>query len=392
MSVPFDQDRRPASRPYRVGRARERLLAAAVVALAGLAHAVPAVADVTVGVALGLTGAAAAYGEQAKRGVEAAVAVVNRGGGVNGEKIVLETADDACDPKQAVAVANRFASQGTKLVLGHLCSSATIAAADVYADEGIVMITASATNPAVTEKGHEMVFRACGRDDQQGAAAGQMLAERFKDKKIAVVDDKSAYGKGLAEQAGLAMKAKGVEPALTSSINAGEKDFSALITRLKQEGIDVVYFGGYHVELGLIVRQAREQGLQAQFVSGEATAAAEFWHITGEAGAGTLFTYAPEVKSQPGAAEAIQAIKEVAGPNADPDNFAFYYYAAVQVLTQAMQQAGSAEPEAVAEALHGGASFSTVVGPMAFDEKGDLEAPAYAFYEWRGGKYAPAQL
>ncbi|MEK0083357.1 branched-chain amino acid ABC transporter substrate-binding protein [Benzoatithermus flavus] len=376
-----------------LGLARRRLLgASAVVALAGLAHAAPAAADVTVGVALGLTGPAAAYGEQAKHGIDAAVAVINRGGGANGEKIRLETADDACDPKQAVAVANRFASQGVKLVLGHLCSSATIAAADVYADEGIVMITASATNPAVTEKGHEMVFRACGRDDQQGAAAGQMLAERFKGKKIAVVDDKSAYGKGLAEQAELAMKAKGVEPALTSSVNAGEKDFSALITRLKQEGIDVVYYGGYHVELGLIVRQAREQGLEAQFVSGEATSAAEFWQITGPAGNGTLFTYAPEVKSQPGAAEAIKAIKEVAGPNADPDNFAFYYYAAVQILAQAIEKAGSAEPEAVAEALHGTPSFATVVGPMAFDAKGDLKAPAYAFYEWRDGRYAPARL
>ena len=125
---------------------------------------------------------------------------------------------------------------------------------------------------------------------------------------------------------------------------------------------------------------------------GEATSAAEFWNITGAAGAGTLFTYAPEVKTQPGAAEAIAAIKEVAGANADPDNFAFYYYAAVQVLAEAMKQAGSAEPEKVAEVLHKTPSFSTVVGPMAFDEKGDLKAPAYVFYEWRDGKYAPATL
>jgi branched-chain amino acid transport system substrate-binding protein len=378
------------TRPRKSRTCRVRWLPAGA-ALLGLAIATPALADVDVGVALGLTGPVAAIGQQARHGVEAAVGVVNRAGGVlGGEQLRLEVADDACEPKQAVAVANRFASAGTGFVLGHLCSSAAIAAADVYAEEGMVMITASATNPALTEQGHDTVFRACGRDDQQGAVAGVFLAERYGDKRIALIDDKSAYGKGLAEQAAAALEEKGVEPALIASVNAGEKDFSALISRLKQEAIDVVYYGGYHVELGLIIRQAREQALNAQFVSGEAMATAEFWDITGEAGAGTLFTYAPEVKSQPGAAEAMAAIQEVAGNQAEPDNFAFYYYAAVQVLAQAIEQAGSAEPEAVAEALRAAPSFNTVVGPMAFDEKGDLKAPAYVFYEWRGGKYALA--
>jgi branched-chain amino acid transport system substrate-binding protein len=385
---------RPLEKDHAATKRRPGWLpAAAWAAGLALAHAAPAAADVTIGMGLGLSGPVAAIGEQSRRGAEAAVAAINREGGVlGGEKLVLEIADDACDPKQAVAVANRFASQGVGLVVGHMCSSPAIAAADVYAEEGAVMITASATNPTLTEQGHDTVFRACGRDDQQGAVAGTLLAERYGDQKVAVVDDKSAYGKGLAEQAAVAMRARGVEPALTASVNAGEKDFSALISRLKQDGIAVVYYGGYHVELGLIIRQAREQGLKSVFVSGEAMATAEFWSITGEAGAGTLFTYAPDVRSQPGAAAAIEAIRAVAGSNAEPDNFAFYHYAAVQVLAQAIAKAESAEPDAVAEALHAGPSFDTVVGSMAFDEKGDLKAPAYVFYEWRDGRYAPARF
>src|SRR5690606_5216813 len=140
-------------------------------ALVAVLNAAPAAADIEIGLALGLSGPVAALGEQARAGAEAAVAAVNAGGGVNGEKIRLEVVDDACDPKQAVAVANLLASKGIALVLGHLCSGAAIPAADVYADEGMVMITASATNPALTERGHPTIFRACGRDDQQGAVA-----------------------------------------------------------------------------------------------------------------------------------------------------------------------------------------------------------------------------
>jgi branched-chain amino acid transport system substrate-binding protein len=232
------------------------------------------------------------------------------------------------------------------------------------------------------------VFRACGRDDQQGSVAGTMLAERFKDGKVALIHDKQAYGMGLVEEAAAAMRAKGVEPALVTSINAGERDFSALITRLKQEGIQAVYYGGYHVELGLIVRQAREQGLQALFVGGDGIGTEEFWSIAGDAGNGVLFTFAPDAKSNPAAAEALAALK--AG-GIEPTNFAFYYYAAVQVLQQAMEQAESAEPDAVADVLREG-NFQTVVGPMAFDDKGDLESPAYVFYEWKNGSYSPVPM
>jgi branched-chain amino acid transport system substrate-binding protein len=345
-------------------------------------------ADITIGMATALTGPVAAVGEQARRGAEAAVAALNERGGVLGQKVKLEIADDACDPKQAVSVANQFVSRKIAVVLGHLCSGATIAASDVYAEESVLMMTALATNPALTERGLTSIFRACGRDDQQGAVAGAMLAKRYGGKRIALVHDKGAYGKGLADQVEATLAASGIKPALTASINAGEKDFSALVTRLKAERIDVLYFGGYHPEFGPIVRQAREQGFGGAFVAGEAMSTAEFYAITGPAGDGTLFTNAPEVKARPAAQEAARRIMEMGG---GPDNFAFYHYAAIETIAAAMEAAKSEKAEAVIAALRRGA-YQTTIGTVSFDAKGDLKAPEWAFYEWRGGTFAPATL
>lgn len=351
---------------------------------AGAAHA-----DITIGMATALTGPVAAVGEQGRRGAEAAVAALNERGGVLGQRVRLEIADDACDPKQAVSVANQFVARNISVVLGHLCSGATIAASSVYAEEGVLMMAASATNPALTERGLTSIFRACGRDDQQGAVAGAMLAKRYRGKRIAVVHDKGAYGKGLADQVEATLAESGIKPALTASINAGEKDFAALVSRFKAERIDVVYFGGYHPELGQIVRQAREQRFGGALVAGEAMSAAEYYAITGPGGDGTLFTYAPEVKARPAAQEAARRIKE-AGVS-EPDNFAFYHYAAIEVIAAAMEMAKSEEVEAVIAALRHG-EYQTTIGTVSFDAKGDLKAPEWGFYEWRAGTYAPARF
>lgn len=368
-------------------RAITRAALAASVASLGLTAAMPALADVKVGVALGLTGQIAAIGEQSRRGVEAAIKAFNDKGGLNGEQVTLQVEDDACDPKQGVAVANKLVSSGVVAVLGHMCTGPTIAASSVYAEEGIPMISASATGPELTERGLDTVFRATGRDDQQGSVAGAMIAERFGDKKVAVVHDKQAYGRGLAEEAKKAMVAAGKQPTMEGSITPGEQDFSALVSRLKQDGIEVVYFGGYYNDLGQIVRQARQQGLNATFVGGDGLSSSEFWAITGDAGEGTLFTFTPDASQNAAAQEAVDAFK--ADGKGDPDNFAYYFYAAAQVLTQAMTTAGSSDPEAVIGALRNG-SFETVVGTMDFDDKGDLKAPQFVFYGWQGGSAKPA--
>ena len=344
---------------------------------------VEAQADIAIGLGTSLTGQIAAIGQEARRGAEAAIAEINAKGGVLGEKLVLELGDDACDPKQAVSVANEFIADEVYLVIGHLCSGAAIAAADVYAEEGAVMMTASATSPALTEKGYDMVFRACGRDDQQATLAAQLILDRFRDKRVAVVDDKGAYGQGLAQALTQILTEAGAPPAYRGSINAGEQDYSSLITRLKAEQVDVVYYGGYHTELGLIARQAHAQGFKPQLIAADGLASAEYWSIAGDAASGTIFTFSPDPTQNPQVGPLLAEFRK-SGP--EPNNFTFYHYAAVQIFAEAIERAGSADPEAVTKALRSG-SFDTIVGTMEFDEKGDLTEPDYVFYVWKDGSY-----
>src|SRR5579872_5781161 len=239
--------------------------AAAVAAVLALA-AVPASAQVKIAAAGPMTGEYASFGKQLKDGAELAVADLNAKGGVMGQKIELSIGDDACDPKQAVSVANKFAGEGIKFVAGHFCSSSSIPASKVYAEEGILQVTPASTNPKFTDEGGWNTFRTCGRDDQQGKVAGHTIATEFKDRKVAILHDNTTYGKGIADETKKAMNGEGKQEALYQAYVPGEKDYTALVSRLKEAGINLVYFGGYHSEIGLIVRQAHEQGLQATFL------------------------------------------------------------------------------------------------------------------------------
>ena len=239
---------------------KKLLLSGVALGFAAALSASAAWADISIGVAGPISGQYASFGEQLKRGAEKAVADMNAAGGVNGEQLVLEVGDDACDPKQAVAVANQMVSKGIKFMAGHFCSGSSIPASKVYEEEGILQITPASTNPKFTDEGGWNVARVCGRDDAQGIVAGNFIAKNFKDKKIAIIDDKSAYGKGLADETRKALNAAGVKEAMNKSYTAGEKDYTALVSKMKEAGIDVVYVGGYHTEGGLILRQMRDQG------------------------------------------------------------------------------------------------------------------------------------
>jgi branched-chain amino acid transport system substrate-binding protein len=210
---------------------KKSLLGAALAALITL----PAMAaDVQIGVAGPLTGSNAAAGEQMKIGATQAVEDLNKAGGVLGQKIVLNVADDACDPKQAVSVANQMATKKVVLVAGHYCSGSSIPASKVYLEEGILMISPASTNPKFTDEGGWGTFRVCGRDDQQGEVAGDYLAKHYKGQKIAILNDNSAYGKGLAVETKKALNAAGVTEAMFDAYTAGEKDYNAVVSRLKQ--------------------------------------------------------------------------------------------------------------------------------------------------------------
>ncbi|WP_207483585.1 branched-chain amino acid ABC transporter substrate-binding protein [Arenibaculum pallidiluteum] len=346
-------------------------------------------ADIVIGLGTATTGAVAALGEQTVHGATQALKDINSKGGVLGQQLVLRVGDDACDPRQAVAVANRFVSEPAAAVVGHLCSGSTIPAAGVYAEEGVVMVTPTATNPALTESGFDTIFRVCGRDDQQGVVSGRYLAQAYKGRNVAVVDDKGSYGKGLADVVARTVESAGGKVAYRGSVNAGERDFAALISNLKERGIDAVFYGGYHPELGLIVRQARAMGFEGRFIAGDGLNNPEFWSITGPAGEGTLYTDSPSAAENPAARALNDAFR--AGGLGTPGNFAYYAYAAVQVIAQGMQKAGSTDSRKLAAALRDG-TYETVVGPIRFDSKGDVVEPAYVLYEWKNGANVPAAI
>ncbi len=357
-----------------------------LVAGAALAFAMTgsALAEIKIATAGPMTGQYASFGAQMKAGAEQAVEDINAAGGVNGEMLSLSIGDDACDPKQAVAVANQFAGEGVVFVAGHFCSGSSIPASAVYADEGIIQISPASTNPKFTdERPGPGVFRVCGRDDQQGAVAGKYLADHFGDKNIAIINDKTAYGKGLADETQAAMEAAGKQPTLVESYTAGEKDYTALVSKLKQAGIGVLYVGGYHTEAGLMKRQMVEQGMDTILVSGDALVTDEYWAITGDAGNGTLMTFSPDPRKAPGAQDLVEKFR---AKGIEPEGYVLYTYAAIQAWKQAVETAGSTDFDAVVEALNNG-TFDTVLGTLNFDDKGDVSLPGYVFYEWKDGKY-----
>lgn len=355
-------------------------------AVAGYLFAQAANADLLIGVAGPMTGPYASGGEQMRNGAERAVADINARGGVLGQQLKLVVGDDVCDPKQAVAVANTLVNKGVVFVDGHYCSSSTMPASEVYADEGITMATIS-TNPQVTERGLTNLVRVVGRDDQQGGVAAQYLIKHFANRKIAVVDDKSAYGKGLADEIAKSLKAKGLTPVLETSITAGEKDYNSLVSRLKAAGVEVLAYGGYYTELGLILRQAAQSGMQLTTIGGDTLTNSELLVAGGAAADGTLFTFGPDPRTSPAAAEVVSSFRKA---NIEPEGYTLYSYAAVQLFAQAAEQAGSTRAADIQKAW-GSRSFDTVVGPLSFDSKGDITQSAYVVYRWSGNQYGYAE-
>lgn len=356
------------------------MVAGASLALSGAAFA----QDITIGVAGPMTGANATFGTQFKNGMEMAIADINAAGGVMGRKLKAEVGDDACDPKQARAVAEKLSGMKLPVVIGHFCSSSSIPASEVYNESGVLQITPASTNPQYTENKRWNTFRVCGRDDQQGAVAGAFIAKNYKGKKVALLHDKSTYGKGLADETKKALNKAGIKETLYEAYTAGDKDFTALVSKMKAANIDVVYVGGYHTEGGLILRQMRDQGMKSQMISGDAFVTNEFWSITGPAGEGVMMTFGPDPTKKPSAAAVVKKFKD---KNIDPEGYTLYTYAAIQAWAQAATKAKTTDARKVAETLKGG-SWDTVLGKLSFDAKGDITILDYVMYKWsKDGKY-----
>ena len=340
-------------------------------------------AQVQMGLGAPMTGEQATFGAQMKNGAEMAVDEINAQGGVLGQKIVLHIGDDRADPKEGLSVANKFIGDGVTFVVGHLQSGVSIPASKEYADAGVFTITPGATNPQLTDAGLWNTHRVCGRDDQQGKVAGDFLAKNFATKKIAIIHDRTTYGKGLADETKKALNANGVTEVFYDGINVAEKDFTAVVSRLKSLNADYLYFGGLHTPAALLLRQMRDQGLNAVLVSGDALVTDEFAAIAGDAAIGTLATFGPDPLKNPASAKVVEAFK---AKGVAPESYALYTYAGFQVVAQGIESAKSTDPKKVADAVRSGQTFNTVLGALSFDKKGDLSVPNYVIYEWSKDK------
>ena len=334
--------------------------------------------DIKIAVAGPMTGGESAFGRQMKNGAEKAIEDINAAGGVLGKKLTLEVGDDACDPKQARSVAEKIAGAGIPFVAGHYCSSSSIPASEAYADGNVLQITPASTATKFTDSNLWNVARVCGRDDQQGPAGARYILKAFAGKNVAILNDKTSYGKGLADETKKALNAAGFTEKMFESYNKGDKDFTAIVSRLKKENIDLVYVGGYHQEAGLILRQMRDQGLKTVLMAGDALNDKEFASIAGPAAEGTLFTFGPDPRNNPAAKAIVEQFK---AKNIDPEGYTLYTYAAIQVWTKAAAKAGTTDAKKVMETIKAG-SWDTVIGNLTFDAKGDIKQDTFVVWKW----------
>jgi branched-chain amino acid transport system substrate-binding protein len=337
------------------------------------------------------TGAYAAFGEQLWRGAEQAAKDINAAGGINGKMLELVKSDDACEPKQAVAVANRAVDADKVVgVVGHFCSSSTMPASEIYADADVLTITPASTNPQVTERGLPTMMRMCGRDDQQGIVAGDYIVKKLGAKRVAVIHDKDTYGQGLADATRAQLRKNGLTEVLYEGLTRGEKDFNALVTKIRSLNADAVYFGGLHTEAGPLVRQMREQGVNAAFISGDGIVSEDFATAAGGNNfvKGVLMTFGADPRKNDAGKAVIEKFRAA---KYEPEGYTLYSYASMQVLAAALKGSGSTSGAKMAEWLKKN-PVDTVMGQKAFDAKGDLVVSDYVMYGWDDqGKYAEVE-
>jgi branched-chain amino acid transport system substrate-binding protein len=346
-------------------------------------------AEIKVGIAGPLSGSALDTGEQQEVGAQKAFAHLNDKGGLLGNDIVVISVDDACLPRQAKAVARQLVSEGVVFVVGHICSSCSLAVIKIYEKAGIIMISPGSTNPKVTDEGGPNVFRTIGRDDQQGIIAGDYLADNHSKSNIAIIHDGDAYGLGLAEFTKRQLNKRGVSEVMFDSYTPDQTDYKSVVDKLVNKKIDVLYVGGYLEDIGILVRQAKKELPNLRLFSGDSLVNVRFLFFAGEAGEGLYFTFGPDMRLKPEAREVVAAIREEDAY--EPDGYTLYSYGAVQAWAQAVKQAGSLKPEAVIKALRAG-SFDTVIGKIGFDEKGDVTGiSTFVWYVFGKEDYSPVK-
>lgn len=372
-----------------------RLLNTLAAFVAGLviaaAAAAPAQAEIRIAVASAFSGQFAPLGEQILAGARLAVEDINAGGGLRGEKLVLEEADDRCDPERAKAQANQLTGKGVQLVIGHLCSSATLAAAPVYAEAGRIQIAVASALPQLTEaRPGPGFFRLGPREDATAPFIAGRLAADFAGKRIGLVTDRSGYGKDFATRMKAAMQAKGVSLALEQEFDAGARDLKPLASTLKGERLDVVVLGAYAGDAGNLAAAFGWLGAQVPILAADAAMGMEFGTAAGEAAnlVDVAFMADPAAIPDSPAAKIAQRLREA---GAVPSPYAIDAYAAVQLFAAAAEKAEGFDFAAVSASLQSG-SFDTVSGSISFTAEGDRQGSGLSWYRWQDGRFRPLDL
>ena len=345
-------------------------------------------AEILVGVAAPVTGSYAWNGEQVVQGATVAIEDINSEGGVLGESLKAVVVDDFCDGDQAIAAAKKLIESAVQVVVGHQCSGAMIPASELYEAAGIVVISPAATNPVITDRGLDLVFRTGGRDDHQSELIADYLAELPGNKKIAIVHDDQAYGRGVAEEVIASLSKRSIAIGLSEEIELGQKDFADLVDQFSAAEIDLVFYGGYPHEAGLLVRQTSAQLPHIEFVVSDGVDGDDFPLIAGEAANGVRMTTLVDARR---GAEAQAAVARFSEVGYDPVAATLYTYAAIQAWAEAATITGSTDSKAVSSTLRS-ETFDTVLGRLGFDKKGDVTGiDSFDWYLWTDGAYAPLE-
>jgi branched-chain amino acid transport system substrate-binding protein len=345
------------------------------------------VVTVKIGHAGPLTGGIAHLGKDNENGVRLALDEANAKNMKIGGKTVkfeLMAEDDQADPKMGPTIAQKFADAKVAGVVGHLNSGVTIPASAVYNQAGIPMISGSATNPKLTEQGFKGIFRTVARDDQQGPAVAAYVASELKAKKVAIADDATAYGEGLANEVEKTLKASGVNIVAREKTNDKATDFKAILTKMKGKSPDVIFYGGMDATGGPMIKQARELGIKATFAYGDGACTDEMTKLAGAAAEGLVCSQAglPLQMTSKGFIDTFKA------KYGDVKQYAPYTYDSANLLIAAMQKADSTDPAKYLPALQA-ISLDGATGHIEFDAKGDRKDAEITIFQLKGGKVEP---
>lgn len=360
------------------------LLAAALLVLGGCSALG---GGVKIGVAVPLTGDQALQGQQILNAVHLAVDQWNAKGGVLGKKITVVKANDEGNAKMAKQVA-RSLSGSVTAVIGHYNSACTLAAEELYYSSRTLMVTPSSTNPAITDKGYPTIFRVCGRDDQQGSTAAQYVVKHFPDARVALIQNKSAYGEELSNEflRNYEYMTK-KESVYYKGIDASDTDFAPIVKALQEKKPTIIYYGGLFHQGAALLKAVRQAGIDATFVSGDGCYDPEFISQAGAQNAeGALCTFYPDHMHLASAKEMVDAYRKAY--HSEPGPYSMFAYIATQVVLQGIQKAQTTDSLKVAKVMHS-MTFKTPIGPFKFNAKGDPEESPYVMWEVESGKFVP---